>query len=80
MLTVEELEEYRGVVAYSGLVGHIDAQAEEIKGMRELLKELEWEGIGWGTRRKGHCVSCDGHHLNHKPDCKLAAFLKEEEL
>lgn len=52
--------------------------------MREMLKELEWimfPSMALGGPPYWGCEICDayGRDKIHKPDCKLAALLKETE-
>ena len=59
--------------------------------LREGLRKLEWVGTGIYKDHNGHCPVCGQFHqhcgrndcpadwVGHKPDCWLAALLKETE-
>jgi hypothetical protein len=54
--------------------GYIDVIAQTALVYREMLKRLEWEC-------NYTCKICNGNkHTGHKPDCELAALLKESEV
>jgi hypothetical protein len=83
MLTKRQLEdaaecmshdcESCGVREFAGGCCQI-ASAQTALAYREMLERLEWEC-------NYTCKICNGNkHTGHKPDCELAALLKESEV
>jgi len=60
-------------IEYDGIFDCIEKLAQTALAYREMLERLEWEC-------NYTCKICNGNkHTGHKPDCELAALLKESE-
>lgn len=62
-----------GICGYCDIGEAIDSLKQTALAYREMLERLEWEC-------NYTCKMCNGNkHTGHKPDCELAAMLKESE-
>lgn len=60
----------------------IAALEAEVAGLRGLLREVQWRGVTKGYDYERACPICKANRDEaqpHKPDCRLAAALKEGE-
>ena len=74
--TAEEWSEDRYTLTPRGidcLWDHINGQAELIRGLMVLLKDIQWCGYDYNS-----CPACCYSRGNHASDCPLDALLKHQ--
>lgn len=52
----------------------IRALCDRIEAADEVIRASEWKSVDWTTNECPYCAANEDH--GHKPDCKLAAWLR----
>ena len=69
------------MIDFEGMESCIKRLSQTALAYRAMLERLEWGGVAdWGMEEAG-CPWChEQEKYGHKPDCELAALLRESEV